>query len=224
MTDQTLPELYGFWRSSATFRVRVALSLKGIESVEKTIDVDAGAQRDPDFLKINPLGAVPAFVESGRSPLTQSTAILEYLDETVSEPPLLPGDPLGRARVRSIAAMLTADTHPLVVPRVKRYLKVEGGFDDTAWRAWQVHWFTTGLQSVEARLAAEKETGLYCHGDSLSIADICLTSVTAVRDVFKVVVADIPTIDRIVECCEALPAFADANPAKQRGAPVGIKA
>jgi maleylacetoacetate isomerase len=219
MTDQSLSELYGFWRSSATFRVRVALALKGIATLEKTIDLDAGAQRDPDFLKINPMGAVPALVESGLSPLTQSTAILEYLDETVEEPPLLPGDPRGRARVRSIAAMLAGDTHPLVVPRVKRYLNEEGGFDDTAWRAWQIHWFTSGLRAVEARLATETETSLYCHGDTVTIADICLASVTAVRDVFKIVVAEIPTIDRIVQRCEALPAFAGANPAKQTGAP-----
>ena len=217
--EQALPELYGFWRSSATFRVRVALALKGIATHERTIDLDAGAQRDPRFLAVNPMGAVPALIESGLSPLTQSTAILEYLDETVSEPPLLPSDPRGRARVRSIAAMLAGDTHPLIVPRVKSYLKEEGGFDDANWRAWQTHWFTTGLQAVEARLAAETETGLYCHGDSITNADICLASITAVRDVFKIDVADIPIINRIVRRCEVLPAFSGAQPAKQTGAP-----
>jgi maleylacetoacetate isomerase len=221
MTDQPLPELFGFWRSSATFRVRVALMLKGIETRETTIDLDGGAQHDPDFLKVNPMGAVPAMIEMGLSPLTQSAAILEYLDETVADPPLLPRNPRGRARVRSIAAMLAGDTHPLIVPRVKRYLKTDGGFDDTAWRAWQKHWFTTGLQAVETRLATEAETGLFCHGDNITIADICLVSITAVRDVFKIDVTDTPVVDRIVQRCSLIPAFANAEPAKQTGAPTG---
>ena len=219
MTELLPPELFGFWRSSATFRVRVALALKGIEAIEHIIDVDAGAQRDPSFLAINSLGAVPAFIEAGQSPLTQSTAILEYLDETVSEPPLLPSDARGRARVRSIAAMLTADTHPLVVPRVKIYLKENGGFDDAGWRRWQIHWLTTGLQAVEARLADEHETGQFCHGNQVTIADVCLASVTAVRDVFGIVVADIPIIDGIVSRCALLPAFQTAAPFRQAGAP-----
>jgi maleylacetoacetate isomerase len=219
MPNQPRYELFAFWRSSATYRVRVALNLKGVPANEHFIDLDAGDQRGPDFLKINPLGAIPAMVAPGQPPLTQSLAILEYLDETFPHPPLLPADPLGRARVRSIAAGLAADTHPLIVPRVRRYLTTTGGFDDAAWRAWQIQWFTTGLQALEQRLAAETDTGTYCHGDSVTIADILLMSIIAVMRVFKISVADIPTVDRIVALCEAQEAFARAEPNKQYGAP-----
>jgi maleylacetoacetate isomerase len=217
--DQQPPfELYAFWRTSATFRVRVALSLKGLAAHEHFVNIDAGEHRAPAFLEINPLGAIPALVQPGQPPMTQSIAILEYLDEIAPTPPLLPGDPLGRARVRSIAAMLTSDTHPLIVPRVKRYL-LDHGFDDASWRAWQIHWFSTGLKAVEQRLGTETDTGLYCHGDAITMADICLVSITAILKVFKITVADIPLIDRIVARCEAEPAFAKADPFKQVGAP-----
>src|ERR1700712_3918510 len=152
-------QLYAFWRSSATYRVRVALALKGLTAEEHIIDLDAGDQRAEPFLKINPLGAIPALIVPGQPPLTQSLAILEYLDETVPNPPLLPADALGRARVRSIAAGLAAGPHPLIVPRMKRYLTSTGGFDEAAWRAWQIHWFTIGLQALEQRLATETATG-----------------------------------------------------------------
>jgi maleylacetoacetate isomerase len=212
-------QLYAFWRSSATYRVRVALALKGLTADEHFVDLDAGDQRDAAFLKINPLGAIPALIVPGAAPLTQSLAILEYLDETVPDPPLLPGDPLGRARVRSIAAGLAADTHPLIVPRVRRYLTTTGGFDAAAWRAWQVQWFTAGLQALEVRLATEAGTGTFCHGDAVTTADILLMSIVAVMRVFGIAVADIPTIDRIVALCETQAAFAAAAPLRQAGAP-----
>jgi maleylacetoacetate isomerase len=214
-------ELYAFWRSSATYRVRVALALKGLSAREHYVDLDAGDQRDPVFLKINPLGAIPALIVPGQPPLTQSLAILEYLDETVPNPPLLPSDPLGRARVRSIAAGLAADTHPLIVPRVRHYLTTTGGFDAAAWRAWQLHWFTTGLQALETRLASEAATGVYCQGDSVTIADILLMSIVAVLRVFNFATVGTPTIDRIVGLCEAQDAFARAAPMRQHGAPAG---
>jgi maleylacetoacetate isomerase/maleylpyruvate isomerase len=212
-------ELFAFWRTSAAYRVRVALNLKGLAAQERFVDVDAGEQRSEAFLKINPLGAVPALVEPGHAPLTQSLAILEFLDEIAPEPPLLPADAHGRARVRSIALMLAADTHPLVTPRVKRYLTKVGGFDDAAWRAWQTNWFATGLNAVEQRLAADAATGAYCHGDAITIADICLASIPAVMKVFKISVAGVPTIERIVARCETHEAFARADPFKQPGAP-----
>jgi maleylacetoacetate isomerase len=214
-------ELYAFWRTSATFRVRVALNLKGIRVTERIVNLDAGEQRSPAFLAINPLGAIPALVEAGHPPLTQSLAILEFLDETHPAPPLLPADAHGRARVRSIAQMLAADTHPLVTPRIKKYLTTQGGFDDAAWRAWQVQWFGTGMAAVEQRLAGEAGTGLYCHGDTPGLADITLASIVAVMRVFKITVPDIPTIDRIVARCDAHPAFAKAAPGLQVGAPAG---
>ena len=219
MADQPHFELFAFWRTSATYRVRVALNLKGLTAQERIVEIDAGEHRSPEFLRINPLGAIPALVEPGHAPLTQSLAILEYLDEIAPIPALLPGDPYGRARVRSISAMLAADTHPLITPRVKRYLTSVGGFDDAAWRAWQINWFTTGLQALEQRLGSEAETGAYCHGDSVTMADICLASIPAVMRIFKISVADIPIIDRIVARCDAQEAFARADPFKQTGAP-----
>lgn len=220
MADQPHFELYAFWRTSATYRVRVALNLKGLAAQERIVNIDAGEQRGEAFLAINPLGAIPALIEAGAPPLTQSSAILEYLDEIAPNPPLLPADPHGRARVRSIAAMLAADTHPLITPRIKRYL-MEHGFDDAAWRAWQIQWFSTGLRAVEQRLASDGQTGRFCHGDAVTTADIVLMSIIVVARVFKIEVAGIPTIDRVAARCEALEAFAKADPMRQDGAPQG---
>ena len=214
-------ELFAFWRTSATYRVRVALNLKGLAAHERIVDLDAGEQRSEAFLKVNPMGAIPALLVPGHAPITQSLAILEFLDEFQPAPPLLPADLHGRARVRSIANMLAADTHPLITPRVKKYLTSSGGFDDAAWRAWQVQWFTTGLAAVEQRLAGEAATGVFCHGDAPTLADILLASITAVMRVFKVTVAGTPTIDRIVATCDAHEAFAKAAPSRQVGAPAG---
>ena len=223
MTQPTRFELFSFWRTSATYRVRVALNLKGVPRQERNVNLDAGEQRSEAFLKINPLGAIPALIdhEGGQAalPLTQSLAIVEFLDESFPAPALLPADPHGRARVRSIAAMCTADTHPLITPRVKKYLTTEAHFDDAAWRAWQIHWFTTGLQAVEQRLAHDSATGKYCHGDSVTMADICLASIIVVMRIFKIEVPAIPTIDRIMAECEQLDAFAQAAPGRQLGAP-----
>lgn len=212
-------QLYSFWRSSATYRVRVALALKGLSAQETNIDIDKNEQHDADFLAISPLGAIPVLVQEGHAPITQSTAILEFLDEFQPSPPLLPGDLYGRARVRSIASMCAADVHPLMVPRIKKYLQVTGGFDDPGWRAWQTNWFNVGLKAVEARLAGEGETGMFCHGDTPTTADICLASIIAVKRVFKIEVADIPVIERIMATCDAHPAFAGAAPKRQFGAP-----
>ena len=223
MADTSRFELYSYWRTSATYRVRVAFNLKGVQPQEHNIDLDAGEQRSEAFLKINPLGAIPALIElSGRhrEPLTQSLAILEFLEETHREPPLLPADAHERARVRSIAGMLAADTHPLITPRIKKYLSGLPQFDEGAWRAWQTHWFTTGLQAVEQRLTSETQTGVFCHGDAVTMADICLASIVVVTRIFKINVPGIPTINRIVFACEKLDAFAKADPYRQKGAPI----
>ena len=218
--NQSQFELLAFWRTSATYRVRVALNLKGLTAHERIVNLDAGEQRSAAFLKINPLGAIPALLEPGHAPLTQSLAILEFLDEFQPAPPLLPKDLHGRARVRSIAAMLAADTHPLITPRVKKYLAASAGFDDAAWRAWQIQWFGTGLAAVEQRLAADKETGSFCHGDTPTMADIVLASIVVMTRLFKITVLDTPTIDRIMQSCDAHEAFAKAEPSRQQGAPV----
>jgi maleylacetoacetate isomerase len=223
MSDPARFELFSFWRTSATYRVRVAFNLKGVQPQEHNVDLDAAEQRSAAFLKINPMGAIPALIDHAagmsRTPLTQSLAILEFLDETYPAPALLPADAHGRARVRSLAAMLAADTHPLITPRVKKYLTTAGRFDDAAWRAWQIHWFTTGLQALEQRLAGEPQTGRFCHGDTPTMADICLASILVVMRIFKIEVADIPTAQRIMAACEPLEAFAKADPRRQAGAP-----
>ena len=223
MTHPARFELYSFWRTSATYRVRVALNLKGVQAHERNVNLDAGEQRSEAFLKINPMGAIPALIDTQagqpHAPITQSLAILEFLDEVYPTPALLPADPHGRARVRSLASMLAADTHPLITPRVKKYLTTEAKFDDAAWRAWQIQWFTTGLQAVEQRLANEPGTGSFCHGESATLADICLASILVVMRVFKIEVPNIPTIQRIMAHCEKQEAFAKAAPALQAGAP-----
>ena len=223
MTDPIRFELFSFWRTSATYRVRVALNLKGVQAQEHNVNIDMGEQRSEAFLKINPMGAIPALLDRGPGqpplPLTHSLAILEFLDESYPAPALLPADPHGRARVRSLAAMLAADTHPLITPRIKKYLTTTGHFDDAAWRAWQIHWFSTGLRALEQRLAREPQTGTFCHGDTVTVADICLASIVVVMRVFKIEVANIPTVLRIMAACEKLDAFAKADPARQAGAP-----
>jgi maleylacetoacetate isomerase len=212
-------ELYAFWRTAATYRVRVALGLKGLQAREINIDLDAGEQRSPTYLKINPLAGLPTLIQEGHPPITQSLAILEFLEELQPAPALLPGDLHGRARVRSLANMLAADTHPLITPRVRKYLTSTANFDDAAWRAWQQHWFGIGLSAVEKRLASEITTGSFCHGDHPGMADVCLASVMAVMQVFDIKAPEIPVIERIVLRCQQLPAFAAAAPRLQHGAP-----
>ena len=223
MTDDQRFELFSYWRTSATYRVRVALHAKGVQWHETNVDIDAGDQHGEAFRRVNPLGGIPALIDHAESqshvPLTQSLAILEFLDEVYPHPPLLPTDPHGRARVRSLAQMLAVDTHPLITPRVRKYLTANAGFDADAWRAWQIQWFGTGLRAVEQRLASEPGTGRFCHGDTPTIADICLASIFAVMRVFKIDFDDVPTARRIVAECEQLEAFAAADPSRQAGAP-----
>ena len=223
MIDDDRFELYSYWRTSATYRVRVAFNLKGVKPRETNVDLDAGEQLGEAFRRINPLGAIPALIDHGPGqsplPLTQSLAILEFIDETYAQAPLLPADAHGRARVRSLAQMLAADTHPLITPRVRKYLTTTGGFDADAWRAWQIQWFGTGLRAIEQRLANEPGTGRFCHGDAPTMADICLASIFAVMRVFNISFDDIPTALRIMNECEKLEAFAAAAPARQAGAP-----
>jgi maleylacetoacetate isomerase len=219
MTEEPVLQLYAYWRSMAAYRVRVALGLKGIRAQEIPIDLDAGEQFAPDFLAVNPEGAVPALIEPGQPPITQSIAILEYLDERYPEPPLLPRDLHARARVRSLAALIVSDTHPLIVPRVRNYLMNQAGFDHSTWRAWQLTWLTRGLMTMETRLAGDPATGAFCHGDRVTTADICLASLVAVAKVFKFELSDIPTVTRIVTRCAEIDAFARASPMLQSGAP-----
>jgi maleylacetoacetate isomerase len=219
MTDQPAPTLYGFWRSMAVYRVRVALALKGLRAHEIAVDLDAGEQFAADFLAVNPEGAVPALVEAGQAPTTQSMAILEYLEERYPDPPLLPTDPHCRARVRSLAAVIVSDTHPLLVPRVRTYLTEHAGFDEAAVRDWSLHWVTRGLDAMEARLARDPATGVFCHEDQVTFADICLGNLGAAVRVARLDMATWPTVARIIAACDEMEAFRNANPRLQLGAP-----
>jgi maleylacetoacetate isomerase len=212
-------KMYGFWRSAASFRVRIALNLKGLAYEETMVDIDVGDQYVPAYKAINPQSAVPSlFVEDG-PPLTQSLAIIEYLEETHPTPALLPADARGRARVRSLALLFAADHHPLIVPRIRRYLTEELKASDEQRNAWVRHWFREGLVQGEARLAGDPATGRFCHGDTPSIADLCLISQVMGAKGFKVDIADLPTVSRISEAGLALDAFARALPLRQPGAP-----
>lgn len=222
MTADKQPlEIYGYWRSNAMYRVRVALNLKGVAHHEIPVNLDAGEQHAPEFLARNPMGAVPALLDGDLPPLTQSLALLEYLEELYPAPPILPADPRSRARVRALAATVAADTHPLIVPRVRSYLTTKAGFDADAFRAWVTHWVGHGLNGIEANLAGSPETGRFCHGDSITMADICVTGLAMIGRVFKLEVPTTPVLSAIVERCLAEEAFARAEPSRQPDAPKG---
>src|SRR5450432_2274681 len=205
-------KLYGFWRSLATYRVKVALALKGMKVDEVSIDLLKGEQHNKDYIAVNPQAVVPA--------LLQSLAILEYLEETQPQPALLPKDPRGRARVRGLALISAADGHPLVVPRIRTYLEKEMHQDEAARNKWLAHWSLKALEAIESHLKNEKETGRFCHGDSVTMADICLAGqVIGAVGYFKCDVATVPTVMRIYEECMKIDAFSRAHPLKQPGAP-----
>jgi maleylacetoacetate isomerase len=213
-------KLFSFWRSLATYRVRIALNLKGI-TPDEVIDVNLpqGKQREDSFRKINPMMAIPALIENDGTVLFESLAILEYLDETHPNPPLLPKDPKARARVRGIAQIIACDTHPLIVPRVREYLAHEYKIDEPGVMKWGHHWHTTSVKALETNLAGSKDTGKFTHGDQLTIADICLCGQAVGAFYFKVDMAAFPTFKRIVDECNKIDAVARAHPLKQPGAP-----
>ena len=213
-------KLYGFWRSLATYRVKVALAMKGLKVDDVSIDLLKGKQHERDYVAVNPQAVVPALVlDDGGPPLFQSLAILEYLEETKPQPPLLPKDPRGRARVRGLALIAAADSHPLVVPRIRAYLEKELQIEEERRNRWLGHWTLKGLEAIEAHLKAEKETGRFCHGDSVTIADICLAGqAIAATAYFKCDTSGVPNAMRIYGECMKLDAFERAHPLKQPGA------
>jgi maleylacetoacetate isomerase len=214
-------KLYGFWRSLATYRVKVALALKGIRlDDEVSIDLLKGEQHNADYRAVNPQAVVPALVlDDGGPPLFQSLAILEYLEETRPEPPLLPRDARGRARVRGLALIAAADGHPLVVPRIRVYLEKELKLDEPTRNRWLSHWTIQALEAIESHLAKERETGRFCHGDAPTMADICLAGqVIAATAYFKCDVGGVPTAMRVYDECMKLDAFSRFHPMKQAGA------
>ncbi len=213
-------KLYGFWRSLATYRVKVGLALKGIKVEEVSIDLLKGEQHQKDYVALNPQAAVPSLVlDDGGPALFQSLAILEYLDETKPQPALMPKDPRGRARVRGLALIPAADGHPLVVPRIRSYMEKELKLDEPTRNKWLAHWSLKALEALEGHLAKEKETGRFSHGDSISIADICLASqVIGATAYFKCDTSGVPTVMRIYDECMKNAAFSRPHPMKQPGA------
>ena len=208
-------KLYGYFRSSAAFRVRIALNLKKLNYESAFIHLRRGDQRQPGFLDINPQGLVPA-LEVDDTLLIQSLPIIEYLDETYPEPPLLPSDAKGRARVRALAAMVACDIHPINNLRVLRYLLRPLGQDEAAVETWYNHWIAEGFGALERLLAEGGRTGRFCHGDTPGLADIVL--VPQVFNANRYPSLDLtpyPTIVRIYQTCLGIDAFAAAHPDRQ---------
>ena len=211
-------KLYTYYRSQASFRVRIALNLKGIARADSFLHLEKGDQFAAEYRAINPQMVVPTLLD-GEVKLFQSLAILEYLDEKYPEPPLLPADPRGRARVRALSLITVADSHPLIVPRVRNHLGATFNLDEEGKVTWVRHWFAAGLDAYETHLSRDKATGTYCHGDRVTMADLCLVSHAAGYRVFKGTLDQYPTVARIVGKCLEDDRFARAQPLRQPGAP-----
>ena len=208
-------KLYDYFRSSAAYRVRIALNMKGLRPEREFVHLRKNVQRSDDFLALNPQGLVPALVTDDGEVLTQSLAIIGYLDETHPEPPLLPAAAADRARVQGIALEIACDIHPLNNLRVLLYLKNTLGVSDEQKDAWYKYWIDVGLEALETRLARDPATGRFCHGDATTLADVCLVPQLANARRMKIDVTPFPTLTRIEAACNALPAFAAAAPSQQ---------
>ena len=208
--------LYSYWRSSAAYRVRIGLNLKGLAYETRPVHLvrDGGEQHAEDYRALNPQELVPMLVDGGRR-ITQSLAILEYLDEAFPKPALLPADLRGRARVRALAQLVACDIHPLNNLRVLQYLKRENGLEQPAIDAWMRHWMHQGFAAMETMLAESPETGRFCHGGSPTIADCCLVPQLYNARRFGLDLSPYPTLVRIDANCLALPAFDAARPENQ---------
>lgn len=206
--------LHNYFRSSTSVRVRAALNLKGLTYDYLPLSLLKGEQASPEHLALNPSGLVPTLV-TPKGVVPQSMAILELLDEVHPEPPLLPSDPMGRARVRSLAQIVAADIHPVNNLRILQHLETEFGVDAAGKAAWFRKWASAGMQALEARLASEPETGTFCHGDTVGLADLCLYAQVLNNARFEVDMDPYPTIQRIHAACMAVPALEKAAPANQ---------
>ena len=207
-------KLYTFFRSSAAYRVRIALNLKKLtyESIPKAFA--KGEHRAADYLAVNPYGLIPALDIEGTA-LSQSLAIMEYLDELYPDPPLLPDTPLGRAQVRSIALAIACDIHPINNLRVLNYLRQRLGQADDDVNAWYQHWVVEGFKGIEVELRRHSSQGRFCYGDSVSMADVCLVPQVFNARRFNVDLAPFPMIAAVAAHLESLPAFAAARPEVQ---------
>ena len=207
-------KLYGYFRSSAAFRVRIALNLKQLKYETAPIHLRRNDQSAADYLAVNPQGLVPTFEDGGLT-LIQSLAIIEYLDETYPEPALLPKSAAERARVRGLAEIVACDIHPINNLRVLRYLTRSLGHDETAIAAWYNHWIGAGFRAFEKLLAEDRRTGGFCHGDVPSLADIALVPQVVNTERYRLDLTPYPTITRIFARCMGLEAFAAAHPDRQ---------
>jgi maleylacetoacetate isomerase len=209
-------KLHTYFRSSAAYRVRIALNLKGVdyEAVPVHLVRGGGEHRQPAYLGLNPAGLVPALEDQGQV-LTQSLAIIEYLEETHPQPALLPAAPLDRARVRAIAQAIACDIHPVNNLRVLQYLTRELGADEVQKSAWYRHWIGVGLQAVEAMLAGDARSAAFCHGDTPGVADCCLVPQVFNARRFGCDLSAMPTVLRIADNCAGLEAFRRAAPEAQ---------
>jgi maleylacetoacetate isomerase len=218
-----LMKFFSFWRSLASFRVRIALNLKNLPAEVVFVDLDADAHRTDEYRRINPQMALPALVEDDGTTLFQSLAILEYLEEKHPSPPILPSDAKSRARVRALALMVACEGHPLLTPRVRRYLDRELNLRDEQQAAWRRHWVIETLTALEGHLAGHKETGNFCHGDTPTMADICMVGHCTVAMMLQLSLDRWPTVKRIFETSMALPEFAKAHPLAQPDTPEAMR-
>jgi maleylacetoacetate isomerase len=208
--DSTAMILYDYFRSSAAYRVRIALNLKGLPATSRSIHLRKGEQRASGYLDVNPQGLVPTLIVDGAR-LTQSLAIIEYLEEKHPSPPLLPGNAEDRAWVRAVALAIACDIHPLNNLRVLRYLDRELRVDEPKRDEWYRHWVRQGFEAIESQLAA-RASGAFCFGDSPTLADICLVPQVANAGRVKLPMEPYPRIRAVNAACLALPAFDRARP------------
>jgi maleylacetoacetate isomerase len=205
--------VYGFWRSIASFRVRVALRLKGLPFEETSIDILTGEQFEPAYKAVNAERVVPTFIHDGHS-IFQSLAIIEYLDDIQPNPRLVPQDARERAYARSLALMTIADVHPLGVPRVRNHLAKTFGADARAIEAWGEHWTTEGLATYE-RVLAQRAPAPFALGDEPGLADICIAGQVVGAQYLKMDLSAYPIVAGLADRCFALPAFATSHPFEQ---------
>ncbi len=210
-------KLYSYFRSSASYRVRVALNLKHLsyDYVPVHLVRNGGEQLGAEYRRINQDGIVPTLIDEHGHALQQSLAIIEYLEETHPEPPLLPGNAVDRAHVRSIALQIACEIHPVNNLRVLKYLKHTLCIDDDLKDAWYRHWIEAGFATLEARLAADARTGRFCYGDTPTLADLCLIPQIFNANRFKIDTTRYPTLQRINDHAMQLDAFAKAAPGVQ---------
>ncbi len=208
--------LYGYWRSSAVYRVRAALNLKGLDYELRPVHLlrDGGEQHAPDYRQINPQQLIPSLLDGDRV-ITQSLAIIEYLDEIRPETPLLPADARGRARVRALAMSVACDIHPLGNLRVLQQLESQFDATESQRADWSRHWIATGFDALEVMLADNAATGRFCHGDTPGLADACLVPQVYNALRWKLPLESYPTLRRIHDACDELDAFRHAAPEAQ---------